>query len=59
MHLDLSCISFYSHMFSSFDFDQIQELVWDEQTEFIETVREDIMSENHDLGPMDLIELGL
>ncbi len=46
-------------MFNSFDFDQIQELVWDEQTQFIETVREDIMSENHDLGAMDLYELGL
>ena len=46
-------------MFSSFDFDQIEELRWDEQDQHIDQIREDIMSENHDFGPMDLIELGL
>ncbi len=46
-------------MFSSFDFDQIEELRWDEQDQTIDQIREDIMSENHDFGPMDLIELGL
>ena len=46
-------------MFSSFDFDQIEELLWDEQDQAIDQIREDVMSENHDLGPMDLIELGL
>jgi len=46
-------------MFSSFDFDQLQELVWDEQDQAIDNIREDVMAELHDLGPMDLIELGL
>ena len=46
-------------MFSSFDFDQIEELRWDEQDQHVDQIREDIMSENHDFGPMDLIELGL
>ena len=59
VHLDFPCNSFYSHMFSSFDFDQIEELRWDEQDQTIDQIREDIMSENHDFGPMDLIELGL
>jgi len=46
-------------MFSSFDYAHIEELVWDEQDQFIDQIREDIMSENHDLGAMDLYELGL
>jgi hypothetical protein len=46
-------------MFTSFDFDQIEELIWDEQTQAIEEIREDIMSELTDLGYMDLQELGL
>ena len=46
-------------MFSSFDFDQIEELLWDEQDQHVDQIREDIMSELTDLGPMDLIELGL
>ena len=56
---DLSCNSFYSHMFSSFEYDQIEELIWDKQDQAIDSIREDILSECHDLGPMDLIELGL
>ena len=35
------------------------ELIFDEDCRHIEQIREDIMSENHDFGPMDLIELGL
>ena len=46
-------------MFSSFEYDQIEELIWDEQDQAIDSIREDILSECHDLGPMDLIELGL
>ena len=45
-------------MFSSFDFDQIEELIYDEQDATIEAIREDIMAECHDLSYMDLQELG-
>ena len=50
-----------SHMFSSLDYDQILELIPDQQSHYLtmEQRREDIMSELTDLGPMDLIELGL
>ena len=48
-------------MFSSLDYDQILELIPDQQSHYLtmEQRREDIMSELTDLGPMDLIELGL
>ena len=55
----LHVFHFITHMFTSFDFDQIEELIWDEQTQAIEEIREDIMSELTDLGYMDLQELGL
>ena len=45
-------------MFSSFDFDNLEELVWDEQDQAIDLIQDDIMAECHDLGYMDLQELG-